>query len=93
MVVSNGEMEALAATKWLEATMGDERERKQRERDGCRRNEEEGRAVRILACDLNITDGFSIGKMLTKRIVSLIYFTGRLKKCLARILLFKYQRI
>ena len=54
---------------------GEERERDDRKRDGCRRNEEEGRAVHILAFGLNIIDKFFVDKMLMKRIVSLIYFT------------------
>ena len=52
------------------------RERDSRGRDGCKRNEEEGRAIRVLACSLNITDRFSVGKMLMKWIVSLIYLTN-----------------
>ena len=52
------------------------RERDSRGRDGCKRNEEEGRAIRVLACSLNITDRFSVGKMLMKQIVSLIFFNN-----------------
>ena len=71
MTVSGSEMEAPAARKWLEAVMGDERER-EREREFCTMRKK--RTIRILVFDVIITDKFSIGNSSMKRIVSLKMF-------------------
>ena len=73
MTVSSGEMEAPVARKWLEAVMGDVRER---EREVTRKMRKKG-AVRVLVLSLNIIDGFSVSNRLMKRFVSLKYFTDR----------------
>ena len=73
MTISNSEMEAPAARKWLEACNGGW-EKVRRERKV--RMKKKG-AVRIIMSEINITDDKSVGNILMKRIVSLKYFTYR----------------
>ena len=92
MAVSGDEMEALAARKWPEAVMRDERER-ERERLLCITRKKG--AIRILVFGVNITNRCSIDNIVIEtnhfiKNFTNVKFIG--KKILVGILFFKYQR-